>query len=244
VKSKWSKRSVVTPCTHRLKQAFALTQKMRATFALGAAVVFMMSVQSTSVASAANTSVKSVSGNNSRLSFSCNWTEPFDSMEIANGLVSYSFSGDKPEILLNPALTRIGTKVRVQGTLVGKPFAVLITNISFTDSEPEAAVPYSVSIIGGEGSVNGGKGGCIRYGDGTTPRTVIGVATDDVLNIRSQAKATAPILDTASNGERIWVYPNTLRGSWMKVSTFRDGTTTSKGTVLSGWINAKFLSPS
>jgi uncharacterized membrane protein len=227
-----------------MKAVVALTRKLSARFALGAAVVFMTSVPSTSVASAANASVKSVSGNNSRLSFSCSWTEPFDSMEIANGQVSYSFSGDKSETMLNPALTRTGSKVRVQGSLVGKPFAALITNISFTDSEPEAAVPYSVSIIGGEGSVNGGKGGCIRYGDGTTPRTVVGVAVDDILNIRSQAKSTAPVLDTASNGEHVWVYPLTLKGGWIKVSAYRDGTAKSKGTVISGWVKEKFLSPS
>lgn len=241
--SKWSKLSATTLITYQPKREFAFTWKSSGALLLGAAVFCMMSVPKTSIASAANTSVKSVAGKTGRLSFSCSWTEPFDTMEITNGQVSYSFSGDKPETMLDPVITTAGSKVRVQGTLAGKPFAVLITSVSFTDSEPEAAVPYSVSIIGGEGSVNGGKGGCIRFGDGTTPRTVVGVASDDVLNIRSQAKAKAPVLDTAYNGERVWVYPATLKGGWIKVSSFRDGTTKSKGALLLGWVNAKYLSP-
>lgn len=178
-----------------------------------------------------------------QLSIACSWTEPFDSMEISQGQITYSFSGDKAEQMQTPRLVRLGSKITVKGTLASKAFQAVITKVSFSDSEPEMAVPYSVSIRGGEGSVNGGKGGCVRYGDGTTPRTVIGVATDDVLNIRSQATTSASVLDKVSNGDRIWVYPATVKGSWRKVSHFRQGTTKSKGAVIDGWVNAKFLSP-
>ena len=164
-------------------------------------------------------------------------------MEISNGQVSYSFGGEKAEQMLKPSITRTGNNVSVKGTLAGKVFAVAITKVAFTESEPESAVPYSISIIGGEGSVNGGKGGCVRYGDGTVPRVVVGVAVDDVLNIRSQAKASASILSTAYNGEHVWVYPSTVKGGWIKVSHFRQGTTAVKGAVIDGWVNAKFLSP-
>jgi hypothetical protein len=178
-----------------------------------------------------------------QLSFSCSWTEPFDSMEISQGRVGYSFSGEKTETLQATRLIRSGSKLTVKGSLAGKAFQAVITKVAFTESEPEAEVSYSVSIVGGEGSVNRGKGGCVRYGDGTTPRTVVGVATDDVLNIRSQAKSSASILSTAYNGNHLWVYPASVQGSWIKVSYFREGTTTSKGAVFAGWVNAKFLSP-
>ena len=72
-------------------------------------------------------------------------------MEISNGQVSYSFSGEKAEQMLKPSITRTGNNVSVKGTLAGKTFAVAITKVAFTESEPESAVPYSISIIGGEG---------------------------------------------------------------------------------------------
>jgi hypothetical protein len=46
---------------------------------------------------------------------------------------------------------------------------------------------------------------------------------------------------TTYNGGRIWVYSNTLKAGWVKVSYFREGTVTTKGAVVSGWVNAKLL---
>lgn len=162
-------------------------------------------------------------------------------MEMSKGQVAYSFSGDKAELMLTPSIVKTGSKVSVRGSLAGKNFEMRITNVAFTESEEESTVPYSVSILGGEGSVNGGKGGCIRYADGTAPRDVIGVADNDVLNIRTKPNSRASVLGTAYPRGRVWIYPRSNAGGWIKASFYRFAESKSKRGLVTGWVNAKFL---
>jgi uncharacterized protein YgiM (DUF1202 family) len=224
---------------HKHRDRFSTSRKLRVAFGL---VGLTLSSMAISRGDAANASIQSVgAGSGARLSFGCAWTEPFDSMEVFQGQVNYSFSGEPPEQMLSPKVTRTGSKLTVKGSLAGKAFAAVITNVAFTESEPESEVPYSVSIVGGEGSVNGGKGGCIRYADGTEPRGVTAVADNDVLNVRTKPRATAPLVGSLYNRGQVWVYPKSNTNGWLKVSYFVEATGTKKGRVVDGWVNAKFV---
>ena len=224
---------------HKHRDRLSASRKLRVAFGLVGLSLGSMAI---SHGNAANASIQSVgTGSSARLSFGCSWTEPFDSMEVFQGQVNYSFSGESTEQMLSPRITRTGSKVTVKGSLAGKAFAAVITNVAFAESEPESEVPYSVSIVGGEGSVNRGKGGCIRYADGTEPRGITGVADNDVLNVRTKPRATSALVGSLYNRGRVWVHPASNTNGWLKVSYFAEGTATKKGRVVDGWVNAKFV---
>jgi len=84
---------------------------------------------------------------------------------------------------------------------------------------------------GGDGDLSPPHGGGQR-GDSHDPafRCVVGVASNDVLNVRSGPSASTRIVGRLAPGE-CFVEVNAKRGRWFKIS--KDG--------VAGWVNSRYL---
>jgi hypothetical protein len=85
-------------------------------------------------------------------------------------------------------------------------------------------------------------GECTAYPSGFVLRKVTGVASDDSLNIRADADASADVLETLRNGNLIWVKPS--KSQWLQV-TFVDTPDEPSGdepeVIGVGWVRSSFV---
>ncbi len=173
-------------------------------------------------------------------SFSCWWTEPFDGFEISPNGAKF-FSAETLDGSGTP-LSRLkvvakGGGYDISGMAGAEAITVKITKEPGSDGMSDYSTPYAARLN------DQWSGACVRHGVGTVPRTVVGVATADVLNVRAAPSSNSKIVATIPPGGSAWVYPGKTSKGWLKVSARRYARNESGDvTVVDGWVNGAFVS--
>ncbi len=188
---------------------------------------------------AKSTTVKSATAKSSTPSFSCWWTEPFDGFELSPEGAIY-FSAETPDFsgtpLTNVKVVKVGSGWNVSGKAGADTITVNITKEEGSDGMSDYTTPYA-------GLLNRQwNGACLKHGNGTVPRDVVGVAENDVLNVRSAPNASARIVTTIGQKGTAWVYPGKPKNGWVKVSARKySGEESGPVTAVDGWVNGAFV---
>jgi hypothetical protein len=172
--------------------------------------------------------------------FECWWTEPFSSLVGSSaGVVWQQSMGEgNPERLRSASVRVVSGSIKVQGTRAdGSRFAATVRHSKGSDGMSDYVTDWSGTI---DGRPDGGA--CVRHRDGSTPRVVVHVATDDVLNIRSGPRVGAAVIATAYPGGFVFRRPGAARGAWVPVSVRRfPAGGTGRVTLRYGWANSRYL---
>jgi hypothetical protein len=178
-------------------------------------------------------------------SFSCWWMEPFLGLDLSpEGALFYDAGGiydaETPDgdgtPLSKLKVIKVGSGVRITGDVGLDSISVRITKGVGSDQMSDFTTPY-VGVLNGEF-----QGACLKHGNGTVLRDVIGVAEGDVLNVRVSPSASARIIDTIPFDGATWVYPGRANNGWRKVSVERYASRESGPiTVVDGWVNGAFI---
>jgi uncharacterized membrane protein len=177
-----------------------------------------------------------------RPSFSCVFTEPFIGIDSYPGGLSY----DTPEAVIAATPTTFtvsGETVTLGGNLLdGTSFTLTIRREPGSDGMSDDIYPYAGKLSGT--TVNGElNGGCRKMPDGTSPRRVIKVAQDDVLNVRDKPNVKGKVVNQIAPGGVVWAYPEELVNGWARVAALWRSKSApyAPPEIADGWVNAKFL---
>jgi uncharacterized membrane protein len=174
-------------------------------------------------------------------SYSCTFTEPFITLESYPGGARFN-TPDAQGTVLSPSLDASGAVTQISGIMPdGKTFILRITKEVSGDGMSDMMRPYKGVVTGSYVSAPL-RGACLRFPDGTSPRPVKGVLSDDVLNVRSRPTARAKIVGGVASGGTLWAFPEDLVRGWARVAApaFPKGGAGMVG-IVQGWANAKFL---
>jgi uncharacterized membrane protein len=172
-------------------------------------------------------------------SFWCSFTEPFITVSTARNGIYYDDNDQRVGFALRPVIQKQGADIVLSGRLKdGSEFTLNISKGSGSDGMSEFDYPY-VGKLSGAASV---IGGCVRMPDGTQLRRVVGVAENDLLNLRSQPNASAKTIGAVYAKGLVWAKPAALKKGWVRVSVvLRPKNEQGLITAVEGWVNAKFL---
>ncbi len=175
-------------------------------------------------------------GAQSRPSFECWWTEPFDGFQVSPSGAVYLSSEDGEKALVKIVVRRTGSGFTISGYTAE---SVLITVKITKDEGNDGMSDYTTEYRGELGSMSGS---CVRYAEGTRPRRVVGVAESDVLNVREKPAASAKVLTSLPPKSSAFVYPGKPSKGWYRVSARKFPPNESgRITVVNGWVNGAFL---
>jgi uncharacterized membrane protein len=182
-------------------------------------------------------------------SFQCYWSEPFIGVQVSTaGVVLFQpleeagEAGEDGDSLEKALVTTTGSQVNVSGVQNnGRPFRMVIKDKPGYDgmSDFEGSHTGEILVFDDMGPL---KGLCIKHGDGTKPRRVVGVAETDELNVRAKPNASSAILTSLGPREYAWAYPSGARNGWVKVTAAKyPQNELGRIGVVSGWVNGKYL---
>ncbi len=177
-------------------------------------------------------------------SFACRFTEPFISIDTYGGGArvqtpdgTIKASETAPQNSNDTALIFITLPDQ-------RKYELTITNTSGSDGMSDFNFPFAGALKMSGDSANAQTGGCIKYPDGTTPRKVANIGTDDALNVRTGAGIKNPIVTKLRFGNDVWVFPENTVGRWARVAVAQyPANETGPIAIVEGWVNTRFLGP-
>ena len=194
-----------------------------------------MSIAVTGVGTATNASAASAI----RPSLSCVFTEPFDSLIVSPEEVTW-VSGGSPQPVNSVSVSAVGEGLNVSGRISRGPFQAKITKEPYTQGEQTE--PYTIRVSELTQTNNHGEGSCARFPAGTVHRRVAGVADNDVLNVRSEPKASAKIVAKVDPVGEVWMFPDSARNKWIRVAVQKfPASGTGTVVIVTGWVNSQYV---
>ena len=110
------------------------------------------------------------------------------------------------------------------------------------DKQGEQTEPYTIRVSELTQTNNHGEGSCARFPAGTVHRRVAGVADNDVLNVRSEPKASAKIVAKVDPVGEVWMFPDSARNKWIRVAVQKfPASGTGTVVIVTGWVNSQYV---
>lgn len=174
-------------------------------------------------------------------SYSCVFTEPFISVDVYPGGIRYA-TPEGASVIADVNFTMPSGVTKLGGMLPsGKAFVLDITKGSASDGMSDMMRPFTGKLSGPAVS-RVVQGACLKFPDGTTPRPVKGVSSNDVLNVRTKPTVRSAIVNRLNSRGFVWAFPDNMVGNWARVATAKMPAGESGNvTVVTGWVNARFL---